>query len=244
MRSVGASASLFALLILSACGGGTGDTVPGDDEPGPPKTPIALQKRTDATQINFQAATGDILLDLVSEEGFCIVNQTTDITAIVGDYRSRPLADVPVAFYVVRGRGLIDEQGVSGPEGTATVTFRSLCPDNFTETIFLKELVRGAERFTDSNSNGKFDEGEFFVDEPLDIFMDSNNNNILEPELGEFMIVDRNGNGQPDLVGNGEYDNDIIRPMPHRSASRPAPPTSPSRCSTRPDAASSTSRAT
>lgn len=213
VRSVCSRLSLFTLFLsLAACGGGDGSTVPGDDDGNPPvvRTPVALQEPSSATEINFQAATGDILLDLVSEDGFCVVNQTTEITAIVGDFRSRPLPGIAVGFYIAQGRGLIDAQGITLPDGTATVTFRSLCPENFVDIIAMTALVRGGERFTDSNSNGRYDSGEFFVDSPNEIFLDANFNEIYEPDLGEFLLVDQNNDGMYQPGGNGVYDSDII----------------------------------
>lgn len=218
VRSVCSRLSLFTLLLfLAACGGGDGSTVPSTGgNPPTVKTPVALKEPSAATEINFQAATGEVLLDLVSEDGFCIVNQTTEVTAILGDYRSRPLSGVAVGFYIAQGRGLIDAQAISVQDGTATVQFRSLCPDNFIDFIAMTALVRGGERFTDLNSNARYDAGEPYVDEPLDIFMDANFNGIYEPQLGEYLLVDVNDNGEyepglvPGEIGNGVYDSDII----------------------------------
>jgi len=99
VRSWFACLSLLAALLLSACGGGDGSTTgsaQGDGTPEKPQktatnthtptitpTPNPLNIPSNASLINFQAATGDILLETISEEGFCIVNQTTDITAII-----------------------------------------------------------------------------------------------------------------------------------------------------------------
>jgi hypothetical protein len=218
VRSKLACLSVVGLLALAACGGGTGDTVPGggSNDPKPTKTPAPTATpdpfalTSNASQINFQAATGDILLETISEEGFCLVNQTTDITAIVGDFQSRPISGVWVAFYVARGRGLIDFRAQTDAAGIATVTFRNICSDNFTDPIALMAFARGAERFTDLNSNGRFDPSEPFIDSPEEFFVDGNFNDIYEPELDEFLVVDKNNDGQYQAGGNGVYDSDKV----------------------------------
>lgn len=187
-------------LGLSACGGPNRD-----DGITPPKnTPSPVYG--EPSRVNFNAATGDITLDLISEEGFCLVNQTTQISVIVGDSRGRPVPEVDVDFFIERGRGLIDEKAVTTTNGTAFATFRSLCPAHFNDPISAMVVARGNEPYTDLNSNGRFDGGESYLDR--------NRNNRYD---GGEPYTDTNDNGRPDpeepyrdLNSNGRLDGEAF----------------------------------
>jgi len=224
--------TLLLAVSLGACGGADESDLENIFGPEPTQPPPIIGV---PARINFQAFSGEVLLELVSDDGFCIVNQTTSISAIVGDQRGRPIANIPVDFYVEGGRGLIDPRATTGDEGVASVTFRSICSVDFAEVVTIVAIARGAEPYTDLNSNGRFDGGESYTDinfngrydlgepfqdlndngtldgEPyidLDIeaFLDADLDGVFDPTRGERMLVDANGNAAFDRGGNGRYD--------------------------------------
>lgn len=154
--------------------------------------------------------TSDANVALYDQEGRCLTNVTRTITAVAGSRLGAPVAGQPVSFHVAPGRGLIDAQSFTTASGEASATFRSLCPPNAIEPIVVMATAAGREPFIDLNGNNRWDAGEPFVDLPDDIFLDANRNGIYEPHLGEFLIRDRNGNGEYDAGGNGSYDDDTV----------------------------------
>lgn len=196
--------SLFALLgaasIVSGCGGGYDEGYNTDGEP----TKAAISGTP--ARINFQAAAQDAFLELVSEEGLCLVNQTTGISVVVGDQKGRPIENASVEFHVEEGRGLLPASARTDDTGTASVTFQSICAPNFGEVITLLAITRGAEPFSDLNSNGRFDGGESYLDR----------NGNLRYDGGEpFTDGNRNGrhdDGEPfrDLNANGLLDGEAF----------------------------------
>src|SRR5205807_258791 len=114
--------------------------------------------------------------------GECLVNKTTEVAALVGDFQGHPVPNVRVSFFVARGRGILDAEAVTDINGQAKATFHSLCPANAAEQIVMVALVRGQEPFTDLNSNGVHDVNEPFVDLPTESFLDANQDGIFEPD--------------------------------------------------------------
>ncbi|HYD48233.1 MAG TPA: hypothetical protein VEB21_07795, partial [Terriglobales bacterium] len=244
--------ALAALASLAACGGpnksdadsiigGGGDPTRGSSTSTPTlvpvltPTPIEEFPRSGASRISYNAGTEDLFLEMFTEGGLCIVNATTEIAVLVGDFQGRPLANVRVSFFVERGRGLLDASANSDEEGEAQATFRSLCPANAAEEITMAAVLRGSEpftdlnsngrhdqeAFTDSNGNGRFDDGEAFVDAnsndeydiepftdlPVEVFLDGNRNGIFEAALDEYMIWDPNNNADYDCGPGGPENN-------------------------------------
>jgi hypothetical protein len=205
-------ASMAALAAVSCGGPNEADieTITGQP-PDTGATPVALSERTDVSRISFQAGTQDIELEMFDLNGFCIINATTSIIALAGDFEGRPVpAGTPIAFFLERGRGLLDRDVLTDDAGEAEVTFHSLCPSNAADLITIVAAVRGSEPFTDLNSNGRWDKDEPFVDLPREAFLDANHNGVYEPELDEYLIWDANHNRLFDPGGNGRYDVDNI----------------------------------
>jgi hypothetical protein len=79
-------------------------------------------------------------------------------------------------------------------------------------TITILAYMQGQERFDDINSNGVYDDGEVFWD-TAEPFMDSNENNVLDPELGEYFIDTRFNGEDADgewTPANGQWDANTI----------------------------------
>src|SRR5262245_61012538 len=88
-------AHIAILAAVLGCGGPIEEDVAliTGKEPGPTPVPAALSQTTRISQISFQAGTGNILLELFDKNGFCFLNKTTDILALAGDFRGRPVPD-------------------------------------------------------------------------------------------------------------------------------------------------------
>lgn len=201
-----------AVMMAGGCGGPIAEDVASiTGEPVPTAAVVALGSRTDISRISFQAGTEDLELEMFDEQGRCLINATTAIVALAGDVRGHPVAaGTPIAVFIERGRGVIEGQVLTDEAGLAEATFHSLCPANAFDPITILLAARGAEPFTDLNSNGRYDAGEPFVDLDVEAFLDANFNGVLEPELDEYLVWDPNRNGAFDPGGNGRYDTDTI----------------------------------
>lgn len=207
---------LLLALWVAGCGGANEEDVaqitgtPSVRQTPTRVSPGALGSATSASRINFQAGS-NIDLEMFDEQGRCLLNVTNDIIALAGDYRGRAVpSGTLVAFFIATGRGIIEAQAAIDSSGIAAATFRSLCPSNARDPIIIVAALRGAEPFVDLNSNGRRDSGEPFTDLPREAFLDANRDGSFQPELGEYMIWDPNGNGRFDAGGNGVYDSDTI----------------------------------
>jgi hypothetical protein len=110
--------------------------------------------------------------------------------------------------------------GDNSQEGEGTITFNTNAkfpprdvppfpgePSNGTKNprdgvVTLIAFVRGAEFFTDSNSNGQYDLGEPFVDQG-EPFVDENDDNVFQPGIENFVDDDNDGQYTPP---NGKWD--------------------------------------
>lgn len=214
-------AKYLLLVVLSACmtacGGANEEDValitgtPVTDPDPSPTTPAgALGTVTSTSRISFQAGA-QIELEMFDELGRCLLNVTNEVLALAGDFRGRAVpAGTIVAFFVANGRGIIERQAETDSTGIATATFRSLCPSNARDPIITVAAVRGAEPFTDLNSNSRRDANEPFTDLDREAFLDANRDGVYQPSLGEYLIWDPNNNGRYDAGGNGVYDTDNI----------------------------------
>lgn len=226
-------------VCLAGCGGPNeadvasivGGETSGEPSPtSPTSPPSALGGPTSASRISFQAGSS-VEVEMFDEVGRCIINVDDEIIALVGDFRGQAVpAGTPIAFFIASGRGIIEGQALTDETGVAEATFRSLCPSNASEWIEMLAAVRGAEPFTDLNSNGRRDANEPFTDLEREAFLDANANGAFEPELNEYMIWDPNRNGRFDAGGNGIYDTDTIIAaraviIPIRKSASPGPGT-------------------
>jgi len=133
--------------------------------------------------------------DRLNIPGLIYAGIENEITAYVADRYSNPVpADTPVYFAGECGTvALTDAEGIAtnttNVYGQATATAITGNPtDQLCRYIFWTE---GQEAYTDSNGNGRYDEGESHEDvsEP---FIDANDNGIYDPDETYFDL-DQNG---------------------------------------------------
>ncbi len=170
----------------------------------------AFREARGVTSMSFQLGVDDVAYEIFDAAGRCQVDVPVSLTALAGDARGRALADVPIAFFAETGRGLVGPVAATDATGRAISTLRSLCPADAMDEITVVAATRGGEPFTDSNGNGRRDTNEAFVDLPPDVFLDGNRNGVFEPNLGDYLVYDEDGDGQYDAMLNGRYDNDRV----------------------------------
>lgn len=144
-------------------------------------------------------------------QGNCIGGTEIAVGVTASDQLNQSLPRTFIEFYFARGRGNIDPFILSSDEtAVAEATFRNVCPVEADVPIVIVAALRGREPFEDLNGNDRHDPDEPFEDLPNEAFLDADRNGIYEPQMGDLLIYDRNGNGTYDEGSNGEYDDVAI----------------------------------
>ena len=165
------------------------------------------------TQKNFSILADTSVLPIYDENGLA-TDTTMTITVKVGDRKNQMLTDKHTVYFATEW-GLIDPSCVT-EDGTCTVnwqtSFNVIDPNNpvpvpSDHTVTITAYTLGEEDFSDSNSDGIFDNddqpfpnGSLFFDrsEP---YVDANDNRIFD--AGDTLIDVLNGNT---LGQNKEHD--------------------------------------
>jgi len=130
-----------------------------------------------------------------------------EVVLSLADDFNNPVADNTAVSFWAEGGSIAPS--CTTLNGVCTVKWRSqdFRPDNMRVTIFA--FAAGNETFTDINNNGRYDQGEPFVDLP-EAFRDDNENNIYD--IGEKFVdlIDKSLNppslnGIYDATGDGVY---------------------------------------
>jgi hypothetical protein len=132
-------------------------------------------------------------------EAWNIVNNEVQITAVAGDHANNPVPDGTQVYFTAEG-GQIEPQ-CETQNGSCSVTWRSSAPYPCYGRASILAVMKGEESFTDSNSNGVFDNSERFDDMP-EVFRDDNENGSYDTDSEEFW--DFNQNDEYDLA-DGKY---------------------------------------
>lgn len=132
-------------------------------------------------------------------EAWNIVNNEVQITAVAGDHANNPVPDGTLVYFTAEG-GQIDPK-CETQNGSCSVTWRSSAPYPCYGRASILAVMKGEESFTDSNSNGVFDDLEAFNDMP-EVFRDDNENGSYDTDSEEFW--DFNQNDTYDLA-DGKY---------------------------------------
>jgi hypothetical protein len=126
---------------------------------------------------------------VLNPEAWNIVNNEVQITAVAGDHANNPVPDGTLVYFTAEG-GQVDPK-CETQNGSCSVTWRSSAPYPCYGRSSILAVMKGEESFTDSNSNGVFDDSEAFDDMP-EVFRDDNENGSYDTDSEEFWDFNQN----------------------------------------------------